>query len=163
MMYGEHFVLPPHYGNSNSFPPRRPVPVSSSTRSLTRPAHGAPKGEEPTETTGTAATIVHMTTTSTFTRRDPPVGALTTIWTPPCGPDKWWTVPSYDLSDSQGIPATCVPPNWLCVITRNQPGHNYYYSPAICPSGFDPACPRSNSVQGPELLPGETAALCLQR
>ncbi|KAF2281528.1 uncharacterized protein EI97DRAFT_438856 [Westerdykella ornata] len=99
-----------------------------------------------------------MATTSSYTLHagTPPVGALTTIWSPP---------------------ASCLPlvNHWLegrCLPSSGGTYSQYnkiYYSPAICPSGYTVACTRpttsfgiggSSDFYGPPLEPSETAQLC---
>ena len=90
-----------------------------------------------------------------------PAAALTTVWTPPCGLDRWFTEPN---KDKILVPQSCRPPNWGAYFTNvDGRGAGGYYSPAICPSGFTLGCSRFSSDQGPEPLPGETAYNCVQR
>ena len=81
-----------------------------------------------------------------------PVAALTSVWTPPCGLDRW-----YKTVTDQPVPESCLLPSWSAYWFRTGIG---YYSPAICPSGFAVCHSRYDSGQGPEPLPGETAMLC---
>lgn len=77
----------------------------------------------------------------------PPAGALTTIWTPPCG----IVTGTYTKASE-----TCMPPGWNIYWASNAG----YYSPAICPSGFIPGCTRTLR-QGPVVVAGETAVNCV--
>ena len=84
-----------------------------------------------------------------------PAGALSTIWTPPCGTSAF--------AYTGFGPSTCMPPNWYTYWEKLVG----YYSPAICPSGFEPGCTRYGTPtgtaldQGPTEVAGETAWLCV--
>ena len=86
-----------------------------------------------------------------------PAAALTTIWTPPCGIDRWY----YEPTTSTAVPLSCKPPGWAAY--WDDIVSIAYYSPAICPSGFSIGCTRYHASQGPAPLSGESAYLCVQR
>jgi len=92
--------------------------------------------------------------TTTATRYVPMV-SLTTIFTLTCGIDILY---SYDDWPPK-IPISCQPPNWMNYLKLFPTGDGYY-SPAICPSGFYPACSRFYESQGPPVAPRETACNC---
>ncbi|EPE10586.1 hypothetical protein F503_05681 [Ophiostoma piceae UAMH 11346] len=97
-----------------------------------------------------------------------PLAALTTIFTPPC-PTSWLVTTSKVPSQFPSFPGagpvpTCNPPSWQDNLSAE--GFNFY-SPAICPSGFEvgPGClltttPRT-SEGFPPVAPGETVAWCV--
>lgn len=99
-----------------------------------------------------------------------PLAALTTVFTPPC-PTSWLVTTTKLPSQFPSFPAadtvtSCDPPKWA----SNLAGEGFqYYSPAICPFGFEvgPGClltgtpPTSNGF--PAVAPGETVAWCVPR
>lgn len=87
----------------------------------------------------------------------PPAGALTTVFTPPPGCFPVSTNPLEDLDLFWTSTTTCGPPNYRSYFLP------FYYSPAICPSGFTIGCTRSDSDQGPPVEPTETAMMCVLR
>ncbi|KAK3368252.1 hypothetical protein B0H63DRAFT_528624 [Podospora didyma] len=92
--------------------------------------------------------------------RLPPVAALTSIWTPPCGSGSWFR-PAFATRTTDNVAVSCPPPNWSAY-WRGSNGIGYY-SPAICPSGLTIGCTRwAGDFHGPETLPGEEAWLCVQ-
>ncbi|KAI1073531.1 hypothetical protein F5B20DRAFT_501182 [Whalleya microplaca] len=84
-----------------------------------------------------------------------PVDALTTIWTPGPGCYPLSTAPSLDINSFWTKNTECGPPRWTDYI------ETYYYSPAICPSGWTVGCERYTSIQGPHVEASETAMLCV--
>lgn len=97
-----------------------------------------------------------------------PLAPLTTIFTPPC-PISWLLTSSKNPSQFPPFPtsgpASCDPPSWAANIADK--GFQYY-SPAICPSGFEvgPGCQitKTRTAEGfPAVEPGETAAYCVPR
>lgn len=107
------------------------------------------------------STTINMAMITTYLRV-PPVGALTTIETYPCGPltNAEWGSGDTTLYDNFGspIPTSCVPSGFALDV---QYGQMPYWSPAICPSGYYPACTWWTNNQGPPPLPTETAWNCL--
>ncbi|KAK2607098.1 hypothetical protein N8I77_005803 [Diaporthe amygdali] len=95
-----------------------------------------------------------------------PLAPLTTIFTPPCS-ISWLLTSSKNPSQFPPFPTTgpasCDPPNWAANIA----GKGFqYYSPAICPSGFEvgPGCQitSTKTAEGfPAIEPEETAAYCV--
>ncbi|KAI5860946.1 hypothetical protein GGS23DRAFT_202576 [Durotheca rogersii] len=85
----------------------------------------------------------------------PPAGSLTTIWSasPGCYPVS--TSPTVDIDQFWSSRTQCGPPGYISYFDI------YYYSPAICPSGFTVGCSRYGSFQGPPVEPTETAMLCV--
>lgn len=97
-----------------------------------------------------------------------PLAALTTIFTPPCS-ISWLLTSSKNPSQYPAFPTagptTCDPPNWAGNIANK--GFQYY-SPAICPSGFEvgPSCQitKTRTSEGfPSVEAGETAVYCVPR
>ncbi|KAK9771643.1 putative Conserved oligomeric Golgi complex subunit 5 [Seiridium cardinale] len=95
-----------------------------------------------------------------------PLAALTTVFTPPCATSWLLTttkVPSqYPPFPTTG-PSLCDPPSWESNIEAQ--GFQYY-SPAVCPSGFEvgPNCEitKTRILQGfPPVADGETAVYCV--
>ncbi|KAG8163968.1 hypothetical protein KVR01_005886 [Diaporthe batatas] len=95
-----------------------------------------------------------------------PLAPLTTIFTPSCS-TSWLLTSSKDPSQfppfPTGGPAFCDPPFWASNIADK--GFQYY-SPAICPSGFEvgPGCQvtETRTAEGfPVVEPDETAAYCV--
>ncbi|KAK6087055.1 oligomeric Golgi complex subunit 5 [Seiridium cupressi] len=95
-----------------------------------------------------------------------PLAALTTVFTPLCATSWLLTttkVPSqYPPFPTTG-PSSCDPPSWESNIEAQ--GFQYY-SPAVCPSGFDvgPNCEitKTRILQGfPPVADGETAVYCV--
>ncbi|KAI1097153.1 hypothetical protein F4804DRAFT_194220 [Jackrogersella minutella] len=89
---------------------------------------------------------------------------LTTVFNPPC-PITWLLtttkVPSQFPAFPTTGPSSCDPPSWVDNIS--QKGFAYY-SPAICPSGFFPACTANDERTGegfPPISAGETAMYCV--
>lgn len=99
----------------------------------------------------------------------PPLAALTTVFTPPCQTSWLITtskIPSQFPPFPTGGPASCDPPEWASNIADK--GFQYY-SPAICPSGFEvgPDCEvedtRIAEEEFPAVAPGEQAFYCVPR
>ncbi|KAL1884063.1 hypothetical protein Daus18300_000172 [Diaporthe australafricana] len=95
-----------------------------------------------------------------------PLAPLTTIFTPPCS-ISWLLTSSRNPSQFPPFPtagpASCNPPSWAANIADK--GFQYY-SPAICPSGFEvgPGCQikDTRTAEGfPAVEPDETAAYCV--
>ncbi|KAI3392997.1 hypothetical protein diail_4908 [Diaporthe ilicicola] len=95
-----------------------------------------------------------------------PLAALTTVFTPPCSVS-WLLTSSKNRSQFPPFPTTgpasCDPPKWATNIADK--GFQYY-SPAICPSGFEvgPGCQITDTrtAEGfPAIEPEETAAYCV--
>ncbi|KAI2605348.1 uncharacterized protein GGS25DRAFT_426955 [Hypoxylon fragiforme] len=89
---------------------------------------------------------------------------LTTVFVPPC-PTTWLLtttkVPSQFPAFPTAGPVSCDPPSWADNIS--QKGFAYY-SPAICPENFSPACTVNDertSEGFPTIAAGETAAYCV--
>ncbi|KAI1212141.1 uncharacterized protein F4807DRAFT_417665 [Annulohypoxylon truncatum] len=89
---------------------------------------------------------------------------LTTVFTPPC-PITWLLTTTKTPSQFPAFPTTgpssCDPPSWVDNIS--QKGFAYY-SPAICPSGFDVGCTANDDRIGegfPPTSSGETAMYCV--
>ncbi|KAF2837024.1 hypothetical protein M501DRAFT_214742 [Patellaria atrata CBS 101060] len=84
----------------------------------------------------------------------PPAAAITSIFTMPSAYCSSISTPFWDSG--------CMPPGW----SRYWASDYGYYSPAICPSGYESACARPTTTNsgwgpmGPELLPDETAQIC---
>ncbi|KAI1658569.1 hypothetical protein F4813DRAFT_38402 [Daldinia decipiens] len=85
----------------------------------------------------------------------PPVAALTTIWTPSDGCFPVSTRPTTDIDIFWTSNPECAPPGYASYF------ETYYYSPAMCPSGFTVGCSRYGNFQGPSVEPTETAVLCV--
>lgn len=97
-----------------------------------------------------------------------PLAALTTIFTPPCS-ISWLLTSTKEPSQYPPFPTTgpasCDPPNWA---TNIRDKSFQYYSPAICPSGFEvgPGChiTDTKTTEGfPPVQTGETAVYCVPR
>ncbi|PSR80078.1 hypothetical protein BD289DRAFT_441513 [Coniella lustricola] len=95
-----------------------------------------------------------------------PLAPLTTIFTPPCA-TSWLLTTSKDPSQFPPFPTagatSCDLPAWS--INLEFKGFQYY-SPAICPSGFEvgPGCgiTKTRTTEGfPAVKPGETAVYCV--
>lgn len=105
---------------------------------------------------------------STFASITTPLAALTTIFTPPC-PTSWLLTSTEEPSQFPPFPtsgpSSCDPPAWAI----NLQGQGFqYYSPAICPRGFQvgPSChvTKTRTAEGfPEIKSGETAVYCVPR
>lgn len=97
-----------------------------------------------------------------------PLAALTTIFTPPCS-ISWLLTSTKNPSQYPPFPTTgpasCDPPYW----TANLRDQGFqYYSPAICPSGFEvgSGCriTKARTAEGfPTTQAGETAVYCVPR
>ena len=99
-----------------------------------------------------------------------PLAALTTVFTPPC-PTSWLVTTTKIPSQLPSFPAagtatTCDPPAWA----TNLSGEGFqFYSPAICPEGFEVGtnCLLSGAPRTTEGFPavalGETVAFCVAR
>ncbi|ETS73813.1 hypothetical protein PFICI_14759 [Pestalotiopsis fici W106-1] len=95
-----------------------------------------------------------------------PLAPLTTIFTPPCSISWLLTttkVPSQFPPFPTNGPSSCDPPSW--VANLKDKGFQYY-SPAICPSGFEvgPSCEitKTRTAEGfPPVVNGETAVYCV--
>lgn len=87
----------------------------------------------------------------------PPVAALTTVWTAAEGCYPVSTRPATDIDMFWTSNPDCAPPGYASYF------ETYYYSPAICPSGFTVGCARYGDFQGPDVEPTETAMLCVMR
>ncbi|KAF3054861.1 hypothetical protein GL218_07732 [Daldinia childiae] len=85
----------------------------------------------------------------------PPVAALTTVWTPSDGCFPVSTRPTTDIDIFWSSNPECAPPGYASYF------ETYYYSPAICPSGFTVGCSRYGNFQGPSVELTETAVLCV--
>ncbi|KAI4866469.1 hypothetical protein F4820DRAFT_447005 [Hypoxylon rubiginosum] len=85
----------------------------------------------------------------------PPVAALTTVWTAAEGCYPVSTRPATDIDMFWTSNPDCAPPGYASYF------ETYYYSPAICPSGFTVGCARYGDFQGPDVEPTETAMLCV--
>ncbi|KAI1473405.1 hypothetical protein F4774DRAFT_415848 [Daldinia eschscholtzii] len=85
----------------------------------------------------------------------PPVAALTTVWTPSDGCFPVSTRSTTDIDVFWSSNPDCAPPGYASYF------ETYYYSPAICPSGFTVGCSRFDDFQGPSVEPTETAVLCV--
>ncbi|RYO91395.1 hypothetical protein DL766_001360 [Monosporascus sp. MC13-8B] len=98
-----------------------------------------------------------------------PLAALTTVFTPPC-PTTWLIttskIPSQYPPFPTGGPFSCNPPQWAANIADK--GFQYY-SPAICPGGFEvgPDCEvtdtRIPEEEFPAITAGEQAFYCVPR
>jgi hypothetical protein len=101
------------------------------------------------------------------TTRHQLAGPLTTVATFPCGPltDATWRSGNKTLwrgTGSQTIDPSCIPSGVGFFDTSAATGYGlFFFSPAICPSGYTVACSRWIDSQGPEPLPTETAMNCL--
>ena len=96
-----------------------------------------------------------------------PLTALTTVFTPTCS-TSWLLTTTRVLSQHPAFagagPPGCDPPDWI----QNLDGQGFqYYSPAICPQGFNVGsnCIISTQTKAgegfPAMAPGETAAWCV--
>ncbi|KAH8899737.1 hypothetical protein GQ53DRAFT_815800 [Thozetella sp. PMI_491] len=96
-----------------------------------------------------------------------PLAALTTVFTPTCS-TSWLLTSTRLLSQHPPFPGAgppgCDPPSWV----QNLDGQGFqFYSPAICPDGFNvgPNCIISTQTKAnegfPPIAPGETAAWCV--
>ncbi|KAI1391759.1 uncharacterized protein F4822DRAFT_104838 [Hypoxylon trugodes] len=83
----------------------------------------------------------------------PPVAALTTVWTASEGCFPVSTRSTTDIDLFWTSHTKCAPPGYASYF------ETYYYSPAICPSGFTIGCSRYG--QGPPVESTETAVLCV--
>ncbi|KAI1778733.1 hypothetical protein F4818DRAFT_227327 [Hypoxylon cercidicola] len=105
----------------------------------------------------TTAPLAALAPRQSFLDHDgtPPVAALTTVWTAAegCFPVSTWSTTDIDMFWS-GNP-DCAPPGYASYF------ETYYYSPAICPSGFTVGCSRYGDFQGPDVESTETAMLCV--
>ncbi|KAI1137663.1 hypothetical protein F5Y05DRAFT_387901, partial [Hypoxylon sp. FL0543] len=85
----------------------------------------------------------------------PPVGALTTVWSASDGCFPVSTRPAMDIDTFWSSYPDCAPPGYASYFDT------YYYSPAICPSGYTVGCSRYGDFQGPPVESTETAMLCV--
>ncbi|OTA99604.1 hypothetical protein M426DRAFT_27353 [Hypoxylon sp. CI-4A] len=85
----------------------------------------------------------------------PPVAALTTVWTPSPGCFSVSTRSLTDIDIFWSANPECGPPGYSSYFDT------FYYSPAICPSGYSIGCSRYEDNQGPSVEPTETAMLCV--
>ncbi|KAI1800235.1 hypothetical protein F4811DRAFT_540150 [Daldinia bambusicola] len=108
-----------------------------------------------TPTTTVTPTALAPRATSLNHDGTPPVAALTTVWTPPGGCFPVSTSPTRDIDVFWTSNPKCAPPGYASYF------ETYYYSPAICPSGFTVGCSRYDDFQGPSVEPTETAVLCV--
>ncbi|KAI1472143.1 uncharacterized protein F4812DRAFT_407630 [Daldinia caldariorum] len=108
-----------------------------------------------TPTTTVTFTAPAPRTTSLDHDGTPPVAALTTIWTPSDGCFPVSTRPTTDIDVFWTSNPKCAPPGYASYF------ETYYYSPAVCPSGFTVGCSRYDDFQGPSVEPTETAVLCV--
>ncbi|KAI1372513.1 hypothetical protein F4677DRAFT_432459 [Hypoxylon crocopeplum] len=106
-------------------------------------------------TTTVAPTAVEPRATSFDHDGTPPVAALTTVWTPSEGCFPVSTRSTSDIDMFWTSNPECAPPGYETYF------ETYYYSPAICPSGFTVGCSRYGSFQGPSVESTETAMLCV--
>src|SRR5579871_2113197 len=100
--------------------------------------------------TPTASSTTNSST-SLYHNGTSPAAPLTTVYTPAVSCQ---TITTWYYKDE------CMPTNWRIFWDGPQAG---YYSPAICPSGYTPACLRpdpSTANYGPPLEMGETARIC---
>ncbi|KAI1343274.1 hypothetical protein F5Y15DRAFT_369564 [Xylariaceae sp. FL0016] len=108
----------------------------------------------PLTTTLTSGALAPRQTTSAPHDGTPPVAALTTIFTPSSG---CWPITDDETSDIDTFWTTytsCAPPGYASYWST------FYYSPAICPSGYSIGCSRYTD-QGPPVEATETAMLCV--
>ncbi|XXH02146.1 hypothetical protein Hte_008514 [Hypoxylon texense] len=105
----------------------------------------------------TTATLAALAPRQSSLNHDgtPPVAALTTVWTASEGCFPVSTRPMSDIDMFWTSNPDCAPPGYASYFDT------YYYSPAICPSGFTVGCSRYGSFQGPDVEPTETAMLCV--
>ncbi|KAH9905482.1 hypothetical protein F4778DRAFT_730138 [Xylariomycetidae sp. FL2044] len=91
---------------------------------------------------------------------------LTTVFTPSC-PITWLSsttrLPSQNVKFPNTGPSSCDPPSWSSYLAGQG---FYFYSPAICPSGFvvGPSCEITNprtAQDFPAITSGETAVYCV--
>ncbi|KAI8959401.1 hypothetical protein F5Y11DRAFT_333250 [Daldinia sp. FL1419] len=111
-------------------------------------------GFGPLTTTITPTALV-LRTSSLDHDGTPPVAALTTVWSAPDGCYPVSTRPTTDIDMFWSSNPECAPPGYASYF------ETYYYSPAICPSGFTVGCSRYSNLQGPPVEPTETAVLCV--
>ncbi|KAI0173007.1 hypothetical protein GGR52DRAFT_572812 [Hypoxylon sp. FL1284] len=111
-------------------------------------------GLQPLTTTAPAPTLARRQSSRDH-EGTPPVAALTTIWTAPedCFPIS--KDPAEDIDLFWSSQPACGPPGYTSYYDT------FYYSPAICPSGFTVGCSRYAASQGPDVEPTETAVLCV--
>ncbi|KAI0376767.1 hypothetical protein F5Y04DRAFT_265701 [Hypomontagnella monticulosa] len=115
----------------------------------------APVTTTVTPTPTVAALAARATSKSLDHDGTPPVAALTTVWTPSEG---CWPVSTRSTTDIDMFWTSnpeCAPPGYASYF------ETYYYSPAICPSGYTVGCSRYGDFQGPSVEPTETAVLCV--
>ncbi|KAI1765663.1 hypothetical protein GGR53DRAFT_254036 [Hypoxylon sp. FL1150] len=107
--------------------------------------------------TTTAAALATLAPRQSYIDHDgtPPVGALTTVWTAKEGCFPVSTRSTTDIDMFWTNNPECAPPGYASYFST------YYYSPAICPSGFTVGCSRYGDFQGPDVEPTETAMLCV--
>ncbi|KAI0018033.1 hypothetical protein F4780DRAFT_557963 [Xylariomycetidae sp. FL0641] len=124
----------------------------------------------PLTVSATAATTTLLlaprqtTTTTTVVTEDhggtPPVGSLLTVFTPGPGCFPVTANASVTLDAFWSDTPSCAPPGYTSYYEYND-SPTFYYSPAICPSGFSSGCSRFDVAQGPTVEPTETAILCV--
>ncbi|KAI2619859.1 hypothetical protein GGS26DRAFT_321794 [Hypomontagnella submonticulosa] len=109
-----------------------------------------------TTATPTAAALAARATSKSLDHDGtPPVAALTTVWTPSEGCWPLSTRSTTDIDMFWTSSPECAPPGYASYFDT------YYYSPAICPSGYTVGCSRYGEFQGPSVEPTETAMLCV--
>ncbi|KAI1407894.1 hypothetical protein F5Y13DRAFT_173708 [Hypoxylon sp. FL1857] len=109
----------------------------------------------PLTTTATPTALAPRATFSLDHDGTPPVAALTTVWTASSGCFPVSTRPAMDIDMFWSSYPDCAPPGYASYF------ETYYYSPAICPSGYTVGCSRYGDFQGPSVEPTETAMLCV--
>lgn len=109
----------------------------------------------PLTTTATPFALPPRATSSLDHDGTPPVAALTTVWTASEGCFPVSTRSTTDIDMFWSSYTDCAPPGYASYF------ETYYYSPAICPSGYTVGCSRYGDFQGPPVEPTETAMLCV--
>ncbi|OTA58960.1 hypothetical protein K449DRAFT_116608 [Hypoxylon sp. EC38] len=109
----------------------------------------------PLTTTATPFALPPRATSSLDHDGTPPVAALTTVWTASEGCFPVSTRSTMDIDMFWSSYTDCAPPGYASYF------ETYYYSPAICPSGYTVGCSRYGDFQGPSVEPTETAMLCV--
>ncbi|KAI0105358.1 hypothetical protein F4776DRAFT_657872 [Hypoxylon sp. NC0597] len=109
----------------------------------------------PLTTTATPFALPPRGTSSLDHDGTPPVAALTTVWTASEGCFPVSTRSTTDIDMFWSSYTDCAPPGYASYF------ETYYYSPAICPSGYTVGCSRYGDFQGPPVEPTETAMLCV--
>ncbi|OTA92225.1 hypothetical protein M434DRAFT_328493 [Hypoxylon sp. CO27-5] len=109
----------------------------------------------PLTTTATPFALPPRATSSLDHDGTQPVAALTTVWTASEGCFPVSTRSTMDIDMFWSSYTDCAPPGYASYF------ETYYYSPAICPSGYTVGCSRYGDFQGPSVEPTETAMLCV--